>query len=190
MTDDKVITIEDDDSVLVTESSVAVIAPDASASVAVIDAPSGAVVVPDVDQSITAIDDDSTTVSVGEQGPEGARGPKGATGAPGAGASAPVRISCPIGATATVEAVELEVIRSTKWVVTVSAPGRSEWRMGEILAFHDDLEAHYTHYAIFGAQVLYTVQVIVSGLDMVLQVTNADTEALVVDAVRVGNIPV
>ena len=126
----------------------------------------------------------------GPEGPEGDAGPVGPTGPAGAGSQPPVRVYAPPATPTVVEAVNASVYRSVKWIVTVTDPFGGRYRMGEIMAFHDGVDAHHIHYGIFGSAMLYTFDVVMSAGNMVLRITNADAVTLTVDAVRVGNLTI
>jgi len=124
----------------------------------------------------------------GPAGPQGVQGPPGPIGPGGAGSAVPVRVYVPLATSEIIESVSALVYRSCKWMITVTDPFGMRYRMGEILAFHDDVEAHFTHYGIFGGAISYSVDVVLIGSEMSLRVTNADAVQLTVDAVRVGNL--
>ena len=127
----------------------------------------------------------------GEDGPEGPEGPQGYTGLQGVagpGQTAPVRVYVNEGQTVVIESVSAQTVRSCKWIITVTATSRSQYRMGEVLAFHDGTQTHYSHYAIIGAEVSYQIDVILTAGQMILRATNDDDGQLMIDAVRVGNL--
>lgn len=187
---DNTVTVQDDSTVVVTEKEVSTVATSEHTSVVAVDTPEGLVTVSDTEQSVVGFDNEEVVVSVGEQGPRGARGEVGAQGFPGAGTTPPVRVNVPVGATVVIESIEMSVIRSCKWIMTTTAPFTSRYRMCEIMALHDGTESFHVIYGIFGVQVLYTVDVVAINDRMLLRVTNNDSEELVVDAVRVGNLAI
>ena len=128
------------------------------------------------------------TLEVVDKGPKGDRGNSGTPGLPGAGASLPVRVTSDVGSTIEVESVDMEIIRSCKWIVTVSNPFTGKYRMSEVMAFHDGTTAQHLHYGMFGEPISYTLDVVSIGGRMILRVTNSEVSPLVVDAVRVGNL--
>ena len=140
------------------------------------------------EQSITTLGQIGPQGKPGEQGPAGPEGQPGPQGAPGAGLTPSVRVFVPIGATAIVEALNASVIRSCKWIITTTATNRQQFRMSEILALNDSLTAHHIEYGVLGADVLYKADVALENDSFFLRITNNDTEQLMVDAVRVGNL--
>lgn len=150
--------------------------------------------------AVAVVEKDVVVVSHGQAGPPGATGepgdpgdtgpagPVGPTGPGGAGSAIPVRGYVPVATSAIIEEVDALVYRSCKWMITVTDPYGLRYRIGEIMAFHDGLEAHYVHYAAFGAAISYSVDVTFISNKMGLRVSNADAVQLTVDAVRVGNL--
>jgi hypothetical protein len=195
-----VTSIEEITVVTTEEVSTVVVTPESNVILVVEDVP---VVVTNIEREVV-VDavDVVVVVEEGQQGPKGAegdqgdpgdtgpQGPAGPTGPGGAGAQAPVRVYAPPATPTVVEAVSMAVYRSCKWLVTVTDPFNGWYRVGEIMAFHDGVDAHHIHYGMFGSPLQYTFDVVVASGNMTLRITNEDVSTLTVDAVRVGNLTV
>lgn len=173
---------------VVGESPAYTVATPAEAETAVIETQDSSVYAEVTEQAVTTLGQIGPQGQPGEQGPEGPQGQPGPQGAPGTGLSPSVRVFVPIGGTAIVEALNASVIRSCKWIITTTATNRQQFRMSEILALNDGQASHHIEYGILGADVQYTADVALEDDSFFLRITNNDTEQLMIDAVRVGNL--
>lgn len=126
----------------------------------------------------------------GPPGPAGPSGPPGPAGPSGAGSQLPVRSYVPANSSEIVDSIPTSVYRTAKWILTVTDRINGKVRVGEVLAFHNDVEAHHTHYALMGNSVSYALDVLLLSGQLVLRLTNSEGVELMVDAVRIGAIPI
>lgn len=133
-------------------------------------------------ESVTVADDAPVVVEAGHQGPPGPPGPQGT-------AAIPARVVIASGQTRIIESIPMAAWRSAKWMVTITHPQGNRYRTSEVLAMHDDADAHFIHYGLIGAPIRASVEVIRIGNDLALRVTNAEGGEVVADAVRTGHLP-
>jgi hypothetical protein len=130
---------------------------------------------------VVTVSEEKSVVAVGAVGPPGP---------PSAGAVMPVRKNIPAGHTLEIEAISAALFRSAKWLLTVTDQTNNQYKVGEVLAFHNDVDARCVHYAIMGDPVSYSVDTVLQAGSLSLQVQNLSSVELVIDAVRIGTIPV
>lgn len=89
-------------------------------------------------------------------------------------------------ATVNVDTVPIGMYRSSKWLITVTDETLDLATSYEVLAMHTQL-TNPTHnkYGIIGDIVLHSLDVVLIGTDLILQVTNPQAHNILVDAVRI-----
>lgn len=108
------------------------------------------------------------------------------TGGKGASVIPAISVSIPASATQTVDAVSTILNRTVKWLVTVTDSTNNKVVAYEVFATHrGGANPVHTRYAVIGdATITHVVDVAIAGTDLELRITNNETVALVVDAVR------
>lgn len=105
-----------------------------------------------------------------------------------AGLPAPTRTSVNAGAITTLDTLDATVYRSAKWMVTVTDTFNSKYRTQETMGLHDGTTASHANYSIFGTPLDYSIDVHLSGGNLLLRCTNSASVALQVDAIRIANL--
>lgn len=104
------------------------------------------------------------------------------------GLPAPVRVTAPAGSITVIESLDASVYRSAKWMITVTDTFNGNYRSQETMALHDGTSASHTNYSIFGTVIPYSVDVHLSGNNLLLRLSNSAGVSLQVDAVRIANL--
>jgi len=92
-------------------------------------------------------------------------------------------------ATEIIDAVDANLYRTMKWIVTLINNITDETRSYEILATHRaGTNPTYTLYAKIGDNVAHTEDVVITGTDLELKITNNEAVDITVDAVRISTI--
>lgn len=126
----------------------------------------------------------------GPQGPPGSQGPPGPPGPAGSGTGPAVRVLVPSGETSIIQEFDASIYRTIKWIVTLTNPILGTVRSFELLALNHSTHCSHVVYGIIGDSMQYSVDVQLINTQVTLLLTNAETNDLIVDAVRIGSISI
>lgn len=88
------------------------------------------------------------------------------------------------GTTKTVDTLTAAEIRSVKWLITITDTTNNKTNTSEVLALHLTTGARHNRYAVMGDNISYSINVLLVGPDLTLEITNTEIIDLTINITR------
>jgi hypothetical protein len=108
----------------------------------------------------------------------------------GGSGNVPIRVSAPTATLTLADTLDPLVVRSVKWMVTITNIVAGKFKVAEVLAIQNGSDTNHIRYGDIGDVINCIINVSwISGL-MSLTINNSEADTLTVDVVRISTIPV